>query len=514
MPSSPAKPFLSLREATFRLGDRLVFQNASWIFRSDEQWAIMGPNGSGKSLFTDALRGKLPLVRGELLYHFAPDPTVLPEQSIGHVAFGDRKESVHGTIAQSRWNSFEQDPARTVADFLSYGRVMSVNPFEIVNDRAERKGFERRLRQAVELLQVRRFLPRDLLSLSNGETQRVHLARALALPLQLMILDEPFTGLDTASRAFLNKVLERLTGTRLRIIFVTARRQDLPRGFTHCLRIEDCQIQEAKRLEKPSRMNEHVRSTQKHRGTGLSPARTDKASRKTDGEILVRLRNVTVRYGAAVILDHIHWTIRRGESWALLGPNGAGKTTLLSLVLGDNPQVYTNDVTVFGKRRGHGESIWEIKRQIGCVSPELHLHFDDSLTSLEAVLSGFHDTMGLFEPAKRNEKRAAREWLRRFELTDVENAPLFSLSPGLQRMVLLARALVKRPKLLLLDEPCEGLDDQHRDLFLGFLNTLISSGAETAIYVTHRAEEIPPSITRVLRLEDGRVADPFHLTGA
>ena len=207
-----------------------------------------------------------------------------------------------------------------------------------------------------------------------------------------------------------------------------------------------------------------------------------------------------MRYGKTVILRNLNWTIRAGESWALLGPNGSGKTTLLSLILGDNPQVYNNDVVVFGQQRGTGESIWEIKQHIGWVSPELHLHFTDSASSFEVVASGFHDTVGLFETPTARQRTAVRRWLRRFRLLEFAREPLFALSAGLQRMVLLARALVKNPRLLILDEPCQGLDSSHRNLFTQAVDGLIRSGLVTAIYVTHRQEEIPGSIQRVLRL--------------
>jgi molybdate transport system ATP-binding protein len=159
-----------------------------------------------------------------------------------------------------------------------------------------------------------------------------------------------------------------------------------------------------------------------------------------------------------------------------------------------------NDVVVFGKRRGSGESVWEIKKFIGWVSPELHVHFDDSATCLEVVESGFRDSIGLFEPATPRQRAAARRWLREFQLLDFANEPLFALSAGLQRMILLARALVKNPRLLILDEPCQGLDRTHRELFLREMDGQIRAGAVTAIYVTHRPEEIPRSIKRVFRL--------------
>ncbi len=224
--------------------------------------------------------------------------------------------------------------------------------------------------------------------------------------------------------------------------------------------------------------------------------------KESSGVELVRLRNVTVRYGKTVILHDLNWTIHAGESWALLGPNGSGKTTLLSLILGDNPQVYTNDVVVFGQQRGSGESVWDIKRNIGWMSPELHLHFNDCATCFEVVGSGFYDTVGLYEPLSARQRVTVRTWLARFQLLEFVDRPLFSLSAGLQRMVLLARALVKKPRLLILDEPCQGLDSAHRSLFLRTVDALIRSRTVTAVYVTHRPDEIPPSVHRVLRLRN------------
>jgi len=218
---------------------------------------------------------------------------------------------------------------------------------------------------------------------------------------------------------------------------------------------------------------------------------------------LVQLRNVTVQYGNSIILKDVSWTVRRGESWAVLGPNGAGKTTLLSLLLGDNPQAYANDVSVFGKRRGTGESIWELKKRIGWVSPEMHLHFSDTMTCSSVVASGFYDSVGLFEPPTMAQKRAITSWLKRFELARFAQTPLFELSVGLQRMVLLARAVVKGPELLVLDEPCQSLDAPHRELFVRTVNELISSGSASVLYVTHRPDELPRAIPRVLKLSGG-----------
>jgi molybdate transport system ATP-binding protein len=502
-------PFLSLTDATFRLGDRLVFENTILNFSRSQHWAVVGQNGSGKSLFGDALRGRLPLVNGDLQYHFKPPAGLSHEECIGHVSFEDRKANVHDTVVQSRWNSFEESGALTVREFLSYERVMDVNPFEVSADHAKAKSaFESRFRRTMKLLHVQPFLDRALPSLSNGETQRVQLAQALCLPLRMLILDEPFYGLDAAAREHFRIVLDRLMQTPLRILLITARFDEIPARVSHLLLVDRCQVVVAgprkHALSRPEfrKIFKNAPASIFIRKTPIFEKR-QKNSHPTSDE-LVRLRNVTVRYGAATILSDINWSVLAGESWALLGPNGSGKTTLLSLILGDNPQAYMNDVVVFGKQRGTGESIWEIKKFIGWVSPELHVHFNDSATCLEAVESGFRDSIGLFEPATPRQRAAAKRWLKEFQLLQLANEPLFALSAGLQRMVLLARALVKNPRLLILDEPCQGLDAAHREFLVQEVDALLRSGSVTAIYVTHRPEEIPRSIKRVLKLSNVR----------
>jgi molybdate transport system ATP-binding protein len=309
-------------------------------------------------------------------------------------------------------------------------------------------------------------------------------------------------------REYFHRLLERLLDTTLRVLLVTARPEDLPRHITHVLEIDDLRVIAAGLRADILRSDRRNSVTTKPPGylrkhVFKRPKKVWRKSRSSPSDNLIELRNVTVRYGQKVIVRNLNWKVQKGESWALLGPNGSGKTTLLSLIQGDHPQAYVNEVFVFGRPRGTGESIQDLKRRIGCVSPELQLHFDDSVSVREVVLSGFYETIGLFESPTPLQLDAARRWMSRFGLTNSAESPLYTLSAGLQRMTLLARALVKQPALLILDEPCQALDSEHRDLILHNLESLIQSNSVTVLFVTHRLEEIPPSIKRVLHLPKG-----------
>jgi molybdate transport system ATP-binding protein len=230
-------------------------------------------------------------------------------------------------------------------------------------------------------------------------------------------------------------------------------------------------------------------------------------SARTERPVLVRMRNVDVSYGDVQVLHGINWTVRRGDKWALLGPNGSGKTTLLSLILGDNPQAYVNDVTLFGRRRGSGENIWEIKQHIGWVAPELHLYYPRDLPCFDVVCSGFFDSVGLFRRPTAGQRQVARQWMERLDMWEHAQAPLAALSEGEQRIALVARALVKEPWLLIMDEPCQGLDAGNRQRVLRAVATVGHQPDATIIYVTHEADELLPVISHVLRLTKGCISE-------
>ncbi len=481
---SPA-PIVTMDNASVRVGDRVLFRRTSWVFRPGEQWALIGPNGSGKTLFASALVGAVPVVGGEL---------IAPEGEVVHVSFEAHKALAGEAPAAARWFSLDEEGAPRVRELLSQDSIEARNPFEVVTRApAAARAFVRRRREIVALLGIAPLLRQPLPSLSNGETRKLLLARALLRQPRLLILDDPFAGLDADFRRHLKAVLARLLRQgSLHLLLIATHADELPRGITHVLRVDRFRVITQGRYA--PRRKQQLFSAVAPGGRVRLPATGNQAT----GEDLVRLTNVTVRYGARVILRDVNWTIRRGESWALLGPNGSGKSALLSLIIGDNPQAYANDVRVFGHRRGDGESIWKLKRRIGSVSPELHLHFPQAETCLDTVVSGFADTAGCFRRPPARQRAAARRWLSRFGLRAYADQPFGSLSAGLQRMTLLARALVKSPELLVLDEPCQGLDAAHRAGIIGAIAAALRH--TTAIVVTHRRDELPRGITHVFRL--------------
>lgn len=491
MAKTVSPPLIELVGASLRVGERLLFRNTSWIFRHGEQWALVGPNGSGKTLFASALTGAVPVVRGEFC---------MPAGAVAHVSFEQQKFIAGNAPAAARWFSLEEDAAPPVYQFLSQDSVEDINPFEIViRSQAAARTFAQHQRRVVRLLGIAPLLEQPVPSLSNGEMRKVLLARALLREPQLLILDDPFTGLDARFRGDLRKILEKLMRRRaVHLLLIATHPDELPRGITHVLRVNRCQVVDQGRFAK-RRIRESLTVAYPSRLRALPCPRTSTSSKPTRAEPeLVRLTDVTVRYGERTILENINWVVRRGESWALLGPNGSGKSTLLSLIIGDNPQAYANDVRVFGRRRGDGDSVWALKRRIGWVSPELHLHFPDAQTCLEVVLSGFDEATGCYRRPTGRRRKIARRWLASFMLAGCAEQPFGSLSAGLQRMTLLARALVKGPDLLVLDEPCQGLDSAHRARFIQTVEALLRHS--TVIYVTHRRDEIPRGINRALRL--------------
>ena len=376
----------------------------------------------------------------------------------------------------------------------------------------------------LDVLHIRPLLAKPLIQLSNGENKRVQLAIALLEEPDLLILDNPFLGLDTEGRATLHHIIDGLADRGIQILLITGA-QEIPASITHIGQLDKGKwsyLGPTAGFNPPPEANLQSFGGASSLAPSLRPGTADatildklrimsgtaaglSSPAEKDFRVAVKMVGTTIRYGEATILKDINWEVKKGEKWNVSGPNGAGKSTLLSLITADNPQAYANEIWLFDRRRGSGESIWDIKKKIGFVSPELHLYFDYGAGCFEVIASGLFDTIGLFRPLTPEQEEVTLLWMRLLSLEELRHKRLAQLSTGQQRMVLLARALIKNPPMLILDEPCQGLDDEQTTYFRGLINTLCEAFETTLLYVSHYRQELPVCIDHFLQLDKGIV---------
>lgn len=481
-------PLITMEGITLRKGDTMLLAGTSWEIRDGQNWAILGPNGSGKSVLARAVKGDVPYVRGKMIRHV---PEALGER-IGYLSFELQEEILlrEDRLEEARFFSGGRGHALTAAETLGLGD----DARETLND-------------LTDVMGVRPLLNRKLRALSNGEIRKILITRALLQSPKLLILDEPFAGLDVASRESLATAITGLMARGTQILLVTQRLEEIIPGISHVIIIRDGRVIHAGLREEvltPEAMRPFARTADTLPPLPR-PIPVTTAAAATDADPLVDMRNIHVAYGELTVLDHLTWSVRRGEKWAVVGPNGSGKSTLLALITGDNLQVYANEVILFGKRRGEGESIWDIRRRIGLVSPELQVQYRQPVTVREAVLSGFFDSIGLYKKASPAQLELADQWLDCIGMAERADRSFNRLSYGEKRLTLVARAMVKSPELLILDEPCQGLDRENREMVLALMEGIGRQTSTGMIYVTHHEAEMIPCIQHVLKLgKDGR----------
>jgi molybdate transport system ATP-binding protein len=480
------KPLITLEDVSLRMGSSILLSGTSWEIRERENWAILGSNGSGKSALARAIKGDVPHVRGRLIRH---DPEAAGTR-IGYVAFELQEEIL---IREDR-----HEEARFFGG--NKGHALTAGEMLLRDD-----GSQSIFKGLVELLGLRPLLEHGLRTLSNGEFRKILIARALLRSPKLLILDDPFAGLDVDSRKLLVKTVTDLMNHGTQMILVTQRIEEVIPGISHVLLIQDGRVAQTGRRSDvitPERMKsfQSGRKASLKKGLPALPLPIERTANRATTELLVEMKHITVAFGDLVVFENLDWTVRKGENWAVVGPNGSGKTTLLGMITGDNLQAYANEVYLFGKKRGEGESIWDIRRRLGVVSPELQLQYRYPLPAREVILSGLFDSIGLYRTATKAQSALADRWLEFIGMKDRAERPFNRLSYGEKRLILIARAMVKSPELLILDEPCQGLDRSNRELVLALMQSIGSGGSTGLIYITHHQEEMIPCINRVLKL--------------
>jgi molybdate transport system ATP-binding protein len=460
-------------QTQFRLAEPI-----NWTLRQGENWAVVGPNGSGKTLFARTLSGKIASCNGKITLAKTDIPLW---KQVRYMEFHDARSVTDYSrfFHQQRWHSSEE-PAPTVADILGNESLLTKNDI-IYNFFVNICHFDK-----------------QLIQLSNGEMRKLLIVKALLERPQLLVLDNPYIGLDASSRLVLDNALCRMISDfGLNVMLLLSDPADVPDFVDFVLPMQDKVALESMPREA------FIADRKLHGSLFPEPPPADIAVSKISTPDYVNafeMRDVCVRYGKRTIIEHFDWTVARGDRWLLTGANGSGKSTLLSLVCADNPQAYANRLYVFDRRRGGGESIWDIKRRIGYLSPEIHLYYNEVQNCLQTVCSGYFDTIGLFRVCTAEQSRKALDRMAALGIQHLADRPFRAVSFGEQRLVMLARALIRDPEMLILDEPLHGLDCTNRRRAQNLIETLITDKERTLVYVTHYPSETGNFVSKMLNL--------------
>lgn len=477
---------IACENVSIQLGGRTILDGVSFRIEEQENWAIAGESGSGKSILAKAINHQI-FFRGEVNFIGKDGKMLSP-----HIVLIEQQHefknnsNVSNFYYQQRFNSCDSDDALTLEEELTKFSKGISYPF-------------------IESLGLQPLLQKPLIQLSNGENKRLQLAKALMQEPELLILDNPFTGLDINGRALLKEIIRQLIEKGIRIILI-APLSEIPEYFDKTVVLKQGKLDgifSAGDLIFPVtalKSSKEILSQNQ-----VDTIRKVYALQTFPFNELVRMDKVNISYNGKSILSDINWIIKKGERWAVAGPNGAGKSTLLSLITADNPQAYANDIWLFERKRGSGESIWDIKKNIGYISPELHLYFEKGISVLDAVASGFFDTIGLFRRPTPEQLEKINTWLNILGIADQATKTMHQLSLGQQRLAMLARALVKTPPLLILDEPTQGLDINQTNNFKSVIEAICLVTDVTLIYVSHYQEDIPSVVQLKLNLKQGTI---------
>jgi len=466
------------REACIRFNESFSLLDINWTLEPGQVWAILGASGSGKSALAAALAGTGDLSSGTL------------EGIVAHAGIVSL-ESQAVLIERERLRD-DSD----ITDNVSQGTAVKEMLDEVSKD-------PDLLSRLISLFRLEALLERGFRKLSSGETRKALFTRALTSKPDMLIIDGPYEGLDAQTVPLVSDILQQVSD-KLPMVLVINRFDELPGFVTHIALLEKGRLKTTTETSDKPAMELISQllylKTSNIQIPAAIPGQTSPAL--NPDEPLVNIRNASVHYTDNLVFKNLDWRIETGQHWQLTGPNGSGKTSLLNLITGDHPQCYSNDIFVCGYQRGNGESIWDIKQHIGYVSSALQWDYRVSINCKNVIISGFYDSIGLYAKATDLQESIADQWLQILGFQERAGQPFNQCSYGDQRLLLIARAMVKHPHLLILDEPCLGLDDMNRQRVLALIEKICAGSETTVIYVNHHAQDQIEGIDSFLALSN------------
>ena len=465
---------IQLQHATIKITSQQWLHVEQFQLTSPSFTVIVGHNGSGKSTLSKFLsQHELPET-GSYLNEF---------NKISLVSLAQQQVLMEQIFRDLNNDSVSPDDKGKTA------RQIILKNHEHLQDK---------LADIAQMVGISAYLDRPFKLLSTGEARKVLLASALIESPELLILDEPFEGLDASSQQQWIELLHQLK-QHLTIVLVINRLTDIPEWADSIALLHQCQLvtQQPAQDMLSSDIFHQLCYAETAEKVPVPHAANPTIKLADDLQTIFDLEDVVVKYGDKTILNHLNWQVHKKEHWWIKGPNGCGKSTLLSMISGDHPQAFNNKVKLFGKQRGSGETIWEIKQYIGFLSNHFHLDYRVNCSALMVIISGYFDSIGVYQHVDENTRLNAQQWLKRINMEKFANAPFRSLSWGQQRLLLIARALVKHPPILILDEPLMGLDALNRHLVLTFIDQLITNSDSQLFFVSHHQEDQPDCINRI-----------------
>lgn len=471
-----------LSQCSLRLGSRKVLDRVTLDVAPGAKLLVVGANGAGKTQLIKLLGGlRWPTASagGSREYRSASGRALELVEARAHIAYvgaeSQDKYSRHG------WN-------HRLSEVVATGLFGTDIPLDTPDEAGRR-----RVSALLGRFGLAEIADERMLEVSYGQRRLALVARALASRPRLLLLDEVFNGLDDGHRRLLRRGLRHVAGSATTVVATAHRAEDVPPGMNEACRVAEGRLRRSTLAAAVGRLAREARQ-------GSRPVRGPARARRADGPV-IELRGVSVYREEHRALRDLDWVLHDGEHWAVTGRNGAGKSTLLGLLYG------THQVAAGGElhRRGQprGTPLEEIRRRVGLVSPELQADYDASSTLEEIVVSGLRDSVGLDVPATRGERSRARAALESVGLAGLARRRPREVSYGELRLALLARAFVKRPGLLLLDEPFTGLDPRRRRQLRAALSGLARSGSQLVIAI-HHLEDLPPEVCHRLHLRRGR----------